>query len=45
MLSGALVSRLTTVQEDLGLIPTQDEVFSEALISLFYDNGLQSLFL
>ena len=29
----------------MGSIPTQEGIFSEALISLLSDNGLQSLFL
>ena len=45
MLSGALEVNSTTLQEDLGSIPTQGGVFSEAPTSLLSDNGLQSLFL
>ena len=37
-----LEAGLTTVREDLGSIPTQDDIFSEALFSLLSDNGPQS---
>ena len=43
--SGASVAHSITVRVDLGLIPIQDGIFLEALISLLSDNGLQSLFL
>ena len=45
MWSGATVERSTTVQKDLGLIPTQNGIFWKLSISLLSDNGLQSLFL
>ena len=45
MCSGASVGCSTMMWEDLGSIPTQDGIFSYALISLISDNGLQSLFL
>ena len=38
-------STLDSGARDLSSIPTQDDIFLETLISLLYDNGLQSLFL